>query len=85
MVIDVPVGTLVHDEDGLLVDLFEPGQEFVVARGGSAGRGNASFATSTRRAPAFREKGLPGEEREIRLELRVLSDAGLVGLPNAGK
>ena len=85
VVIDVPVGTLVHDEDGLLVDLFEPGQEFVVARGGSAGRGNASFATSTRRAPAFREKGLPGEEREIRLELRVLSDAGLVGLPNAGK
>ena len=85
VVIDVPVGTLVHDEDGLLADLSEPGQEFVVARGGSAGRGNASFATSTRRAPAFREKGLPGEEREVRLELRVLSDAGLVGLPNAGK
>ncbi len=85
VVIDVPVGTLVHDEDGLLADLSEPGQEFVVARGGNAGRGNASFATSTRRAPAFREKGLPGEEREVRLELRVLSDAGLVGLPNAGK
>jgi GTP-binding protein len=85
VVVDVPVGTLVYDEDGLLADLSEPGQEFVAARGGSGGRGNASFATSTRQAPAFRERGLPGEEREVRLELRVLSDVGLVGLPNAGK
>ena len=84
-VVDVPVGTLIYDEDGLLADLSEPGQEFVAAKGGSGGRGNASFATSTRRAPAFREKGLPGEEKEVRLELRVLSDVGLVGLPNAGK
>lgn len=85
VVVDVPVGTLVYDEDGLLADLADPGAEFVAARGGEGGRGNGSFATSTRRAPAFREKGLAGEEREARLELRVLSDVGLVGLPNAGK
>ena len=85
VVLDVPVGTLVYDEDGLLTDLAKPGDKFVAAKGGRGGLGNAAFATSTRRAPAFREKGLPGEEREIRLELRVLSDVGLVGLPNAGK
>jgi GTP-binding protein len=84
-VLEVPVGTEVYDESGLRADLSEPGESFVAARGGEGGRGNASFASSTRRAPAFREKGLPGEEREVRLELKVLSDVGLVGLPNAGK
>ena len=85
IVLEVPLGTQAYDEEGLLADLSEAGQEVVVARGGEGGRGNSSFASSTRQAPAFRERGLPGEELEVRLELKVLSDIGLVGLPNAGK
>lgn len=83
--LDVPVGTRVYEGENLLADLSTPGESCVVARGGEGGRGNSSFANSTHQAPAFKEFGLPGEERELCLELSVLSDVGLVGLPNAGK
>jgi GTP-binding protein len=82
----VPVGTQVFDEEERLVaDLAHPGARVVVAAGGAAGRGNKRFATPTRRAPRFAETGLPGEEAELELRLKLLADAALAGLPNAGK
>src|SRR6266536_3500668 len=81
----VPVGTMVRDEDGrLLADLATPGARFVAARGGRGGRGNASLSDG-RRVAHFHERGEPGQQRRLRLELRLLADAGLVGFPNAGK
>ena len=87
VVIKVPVGTqiLAEDRETLLADLDAPGKRMVIAKGGDGGFGNANYKTSTNRAPRRADKGWPGEERWVWLRLKLIADAGLVGLPNAGK
>ncbi|MFH1092079.1 MAG: GTPase ObgE [Pseudomonadota bacterium] len=87
LTIELPPGTLVYDAetDEWLFDLITPGQSYVAIEGGRGGRGNARFASSTNRAPRQSGPGEPGQERRLRLELKLLADVGLVGLPNTGK
>lgn len=87
LVILVPAGTVVYDHGtgGIIADLVEENQEITVCKGGRGGRGNARFANSRDQAPRVAEKGAPGQERDIRLELRLIADIGIIGVPNAGK
>src|SRR5512135_1204991 len=85
--VQVPPGTVVYDEDSgeLLGDLVEPGQQLLICKGGRGGRGNPHWANSRNQAPRTAEKGEPGQERRLRLELKLIADIGIVGVPNAGK
>lgn len=87
LVLEVPVGTLIKDPERghVLKDLDVAGAEIEIAKGGKGGRGNARFATATDRVPTRAEPGQPGEQRELRLELKIIADVGLIGFPNAGK
>ncbi len=85
LVIEVPVGTMVFHEDACIADLTEDESVFILAKGGKGGKGNQHFATSVNRAPRYAQPGLPGSQLDIVLELRMIAQVGLVGLPNAGK
>jgi GTP-binding protein len=87
LIIQVPAGTIIYDADSgeVLADLLDEGQEITLCKGGRGGRGNARFANSRDQAPRIAEKGAPGEERNLRLELRLIADVGIIGIPNAGK
>ncbi|WP_291584204.1 GTPase ObgE [Clostridium sp. UBA6640] len=87
LIIDVPMGTVIRDveTDKIMCDLSHAGDTYVVCRGGEGGKGNAKFCTPTRQAPSFAEPGMPGEERWVKLELKLLADVGLLGFPNVGK
>src|SRR5699024_3481224 len=87
LIVPVPPGTTVYDQknDELIADIVTHGQRVVIAKGGVGGRGNVRFATSRNPAPNLSENGEPGEEREIRIELKLIADVGLVGFPSVGK
>ncbi len=85
LVLLVPMGTVVYESDEVIADLVGHGEEFIVAKGGKGGFGNAHFTSSVRKTPDFAELGEAGEEREVRLELRMVADVGIVGLPSCGK
>lgn len=87
LIISVPPGTMVYqaESDELLADLIDPGQEAIVVVGGKGGRGNAAFKSAQNQTPRLAERGLPGDEKWLRLELKLLADVGLLGMPNAGK